>query len=276
VRRESIFFRRSKRQKFGELLIANGSITPEQLNDALKVQEDSGGLIGDILLERGHTNETEIVRALSTQYGLPVLRSNDYDIDKNLVAGFPAEFLYRNMVIPFDRIGDLTLVLTSDLPSDDVIATIERGGNTVVFYVSTQSDVQGALLRYKAVSDDERRLYLSLRRGLKRDTVDAAPPSESDELEVTVAMSESAGQDLSDAWSPTAPFDSSEGFGDSELLTDTGELDESDCMPARSAPGGAAKRPASASETDLLSEPDKSWESVFDAAEENLKKKPPK
>jgi len=281
VRKERVFLRRSKRQKFGELLLTNGSITPEQLNDTLKLQEEAGGLLGDILLEKGYITETEIVRVLSTQYGLPVLRSKDYEVDKNLLAGFSAEFLYRNILVPFDRIGDLILVLVCDLPSDDVISTIEKDNHVVVFYVSSQSDIQSALMRYKPVSDEERRLYLSLRRGFRKGLALAVPPSESDELEVTVAMSESADQNLSQTWNTTTSFDRSQALADSELLSESEALRETDDMLAESAPGaprGPAKRPSSATaaETDLLAGLDKSWESIFDAAEENLKKEPPK
>ncbi len=281
MRREHVFLRRSKRQKFGELLLTNGNITPEQLSDALKVQGEGGGLLGDILLEKGFITETEIVRVLSTQYGLPVLRSKDYEVDKNLVAGFSAEFLYRNILMPFDRIADLVLVLVCDLPGDEVIAMIEKNSMSVVFYVSSQSDIQSALMRYKPVSDEERRLYLSLRRGLRRSPANAVAPAESSEPEVEVALSESADQDPSQTWNTTTSFEHSQSLTESTILGASEVLGETDELVIQGVPGevkGPAGRPrtTSAAENDLLSGLDKSWESIFDAAEENLKKEPTK
>jgi DNA repair exonuclease SbcCD ATPase subunit len=55
--------------RLGEVLIAQGLITSEQLEIALADQQVSGNLLGAILIERGFAASTTIAAALATQYG---------------------------------------------------------------------------------------------------------------------------------------------------------------------------------------------------------------
>ena len=159
------FLRRIKRRKFGELLLSQGSITPEQLEEALSLQHRDGGLLGEIMVSQGFITENEVVRSLSTQYGLPVLRVNDYEVDKDLVLRFPPELLYVNLILPLCEIGDLLLATVADLPDPEVIGALESMDNLeVVFYVSSNTDIGDALKRFVPVKDDQLQSFLSARR----------------------------------------------------------------------------------------------------------------
>ncbi len=51
----------------GELLLENEEITQEQLNEALKIQKDEGGLIGIIIVNMGFISEQKLVKYLAKQ-----------------------------------------------------------------------------------------------------------------------------------------------------------------------------------------------------------------
>jgi len=53
-----------KRKMLGEVLIAEGLLTPEQLEQALANQKRHGGRIGGILKGLGFVSEEGIIRAL--------------------------------------------------------------------------------------------------------------------------------------------------------------------------------------------------------------------
>ena len=55
-------FRRLVKKQLGELLIERGIITKSQLEKALEVQRQKGGLIGQILVVLGFTKEEVILR----------------------------------------------------------------------------------------------------------------------------------------------------------------------------------------------------------------------
>ncbi len=51
----------------GELLLENEEISQDQLDEALKIQKDEGGLIGIIMVNLGHISEQQLVRYLAMQ-----------------------------------------------------------------------------------------------------------------------------------------------------------------------------------------------------------------
>jgi type IV pilus assembly protein PilB len=55
------------KQLLGEILVANGEITQAQLDEALAIQKEEGGLIGIILVNLGHVDEKSLVKYLAIQ-----------------------------------------------------------------------------------------------------------------------------------------------------------------------------------------------------------------
>ncbi|MBN2039635.1 MAG: hypothetical protein JW864_06315 [Spirochaetes bacterium] len=51
----------------GEMLVDGGEITQEQLDKALEIQKEEGGLIGIILVNLNFINEQTLVKYLASQ-----------------------------------------------------------------------------------------------------------------------------------------------------------------------------------------------------------------
>ena len=51
----------------GEMLLENGEITHQQLDEALEIQKKDGGLLGIILVNLGFINEQSLVKYLAIQ-----------------------------------------------------------------------------------------------------------------------------------------------------------------------------------------------------------------
>src|SRR6266511_2374692 len=105
---------RIRRKLFGEILVNEGLVSKEQLEEALELQKSTGDFLGGILLELGYITETDIVKTLSVQYQLPFLRPTLYDLDRRLIQKFRAEFLHLHKILPLDQIGNLLLVVVTD------------------------------------------------------------------------------------------------------------------------------------------------------------------
>ena len=54
--------------RFGEILKKFLSVDPEELNKALKYQEEYGGKLGEILVHTGILTEEQIATALALQF----------------------------------------------------------------------------------------------------------------------------------------------------------------------------------------------------------------
>jgi len=55
------------RPLLGEMLVENGVITREQMNKAIEIQKEEGGLIGIILVNQGIISEQKLVEYLAMQ-----------------------------------------------------------------------------------------------------------------------------------------------------------------------------------------------------------------
>lgn len=136
----------------GELLIESKMIQPHHLEEALKLQQEKGGLIGNILVALGHTTEEAIALALTTQYGLPYLSLSGYEIDPEVAKIIPEDMARRNEVIAIDMIGPILTIAMSNPLNVKAVEEVElvTGLKTQIF-VATASDLKQTIDRsYKA------------------------------------------------------------------------------------------------------------------------------
>lgn len=63
----------------GELLLEHGEITQEQLDQALKIQNDEGGLIGIILKRLGFIDEKKLISYLTMQASQQISESKNLE-----------------------------------------------------------------------------------------------------------------------------------------------------------------------------------------------------
>jgi len=136
-------------KQLGELLIERGVINKLQLDKALNVQKEKGGLIGEVLVELGFAKEENITQALTAQYGFPYLPLANYEINPEVVNIIPGRVARQYLVIPVDKVGsNLTLAMSNPL-NVHAIEDIElMSGCIIQIFVSTLSDVKGAIEKY--------------------------------------------------------------------------------------------------------------------------------
>ena len=77
--------RRIVNKQLGDLLIERNIINERQLEKALAVQKERGGLIGELLVELGFAKEEDIAQSLTAQYGFPYLPLSNYDINPEII-----------------------------------------------------------------------------------------------------------------------------------------------------------------------------------------------
>ncbi len=142
-------YKRVISKQLGELLLERKIISQKQLDKALEVHKEKGGLIGDILVSLGYAKEEEIAQALTAQFGFPYLPLTNYEIDSEIVKLIPESVAKQYCLIPIDRIGThLTISMANPL-NDQAIEDVEFISKcTVQAFVSTATDVKGAITRY--------------------------------------------------------------------------------------------------------------------------------
>lgn len=141
--------RRMISKPLGELLLERGIINKKQLEKALEIQKDKGGLIGQILVGLGYAKEEEIAQALTTQYGFPYLPLDNYQIDEEVVKIIPENVARHYCLIPIDKIGSTLTITIANPLNVQAIEDIEYISKCdIQIFVSTMSDINSAIDRY--------------------------------------------------------------------------------------------------------------------------------
>jgi len=144
-------FRRLVKKQLGELLIERGLITKSQLEKALEVQKQKGGLIGQILVVLGFTKEEEIAQALTVQYGFPYLPLSNYELSKSVVQLIPENVARQYYLIGVDKIGDTLTVAMANPLNVKAVEDIELLTKcNVQVFVSTMTDIGNAIKKFYA------------------------------------------------------------------------------------------------------------------------------
>ena len=91
----------------GEILIAQGVLTPSRLHQALERQVAGGKRLGAILIESGWASEEDVARARSVQYDVPYVAAMEESPDPGLLAVVPEEVARRHGVLPLSVREDM-------------------------------------------------------------------------------------------------------------------------------------------------------------------------
>ena len=141
--------RRVNNKQLGELLLDRGIISQVQLDQALGVQRDKGGLIGEILVDLGFVKEDDIAQSLTAQYGFPYLPLSNYDVNIDITSIIPGRVARQYLLVPIDKIGNnLTLAMSNPLNVQAIEDVELLSGCSVQTFVSTSSDIKRAIEKY--------------------------------------------------------------------------------------------------------------------------------
>lgn len=89
-----------KYTRLGDLLVGNGTITEEQLHQALALQKQNGKRLGDVLRDAHIITETQVIEALMAQLGLEFIDLNAWDIPSEMAQLLPKSIARKHRVVP--------------------------------------------------------------------------------------------------------------------------------------------------------------------------------
>jgi len=112
-------------QKLGEMLIYYKIITPEQLEEGLKIQKNKGKRIGEILIDLGRVTQDEVNWILGKQLNLPYVQVNADNIDIQLSKNISEDILKKFKVIPIMELNDELVVAMADPTDEEAIEMIK-------------------------------------------------------------------------------------------------------------------------------------------------------
>ncbi|MFH1687140.1 MAG: ATPase, T2SS/T4P/T4SS family [bacterium] len=144
----------STRRRIGDVLVENGQITTEQLQEALELQRRSGRRLGEILVELGYLTEEQMTLAMSERLDIPKISLGQMVIDPSVVQAVSVDVARRYTLIPIFEIGNvLTLAMADPL---NVIAIDEvrySTGREIRRAVASPTEIRAAIDEYYSIAD---------------------------------------------------------------------------------------------------------------------------
>jgi type IV pilus assembly protein PilB len=111
-------------QRLGDLLVKEKIITPEQLQQAIKVQKEQNCRLGSALVKLSFLTDEDVTNFLSRQYGVPAINLSYFEIDSSVVKLIPHDTAKRYQILPLSRVGaSLTIAMvdpTNVFAMDDI------------------------------------------------------------------------------------------------------------------------------------------------------------
>jgi general secretion pathway protein E len=140
----------------GEILSETCGLAEDMLTEALEVQQEKGGRVGEILMERKAVSEADVLEALGAQFDLPVWSNlPSENVKSDFPHQVPIQFLKKYRMVPVLK-DDQTFIAVNDplafQPLDDL--RLALGWNGVKTVLALQSAIISAInLAYDMSSD---------------------------------------------------------------------------------------------------------------------------
>ena len=104
--------------RLGDVLVEQGWLSPEALEEGLEAQADNGERLGQVLVQQKKITEQELLNALALQLDLEVMESiDDKQLRFDLVEQLPIQYLKKHEIFPFQS-EDGTLRIAVNDPLD--------------------------------------------------------------------------------------------------------------------------------------------------------------
>ncbi|MFZ4480367.1 MAG: type II secretion system ATPase GspE [Rhodoferax sp.] len=135
-----------KLARLGELLVSAGRLSARDLERAASAREETGGVLGAVLVNLGLVSEIDVAQAQAKLLGLPFVPADEFPVLAPEVEGLQADFLRNHQVYPL-RLDESSLTVAMAVPDDAFVlkALALATGLTIHPCVAIESDIQRAL-----------------------------------------------------------------------------------------------------------------------------------
>lgn len=145
------------------MLVENGIISEEQLQEALVDQRKTKRKLGDLLISQGYITEQQLIEVLEFQLGIPHVSLHKYHIDPAITQIIPESMAKRYQVLPFLKEGGKLMVAMADPLDYFAIEDLRMStGFRIEPAISTRDELQRAIARHYGMRDSMNQMLIEL------------------------------------------------------------------------------------------------------------------
>ncbi len=101
--------------RLGDVLVEQGWLSPEALEEGLDAQAENGERLGQVLVQQKKITEQELLNALALQLDLEVMESiEDKELRFDLVEQLPIQYLKKHEIFPFQSEDGILRIAVND------------------------------------------------------------------------------------------------------------------------------------------------------------------
>jgi len=145
----------TQRSRLGEILLANGALSEQQLEHALAQQPNLKLPLGKVLLKLNYITDEIMRQALSAQLNVPYIDLEKVTIDRRLARLINRSYARRHSVLAIAQVGRMLTIAMDDPTAEAVIDELTRlTGFSITVVTSSSRAIQRAFRRlYEDVPD---------------------------------------------------------------------------------------------------------------------------
>jgi hypothetical protein len=156
------------RIRLADVLVDEGVVDRARLEELQAEQDRTGKQLGEVLIESEILTDYDLAKIVVSHYSLPYLDIAAYAMRREVVSLLPEEFRHRWAIQPLDQFGTILTLAVSEVPTSDLIEDIVETTNlTPILFVAPRRAVL-------TVIEDERKRAAN-RSGAKTHAKHAAP-----------------------------------------------------------------------------------------------------
>src|SRR5262245_40683271 len=147
-------FERFHRRSLADVLVAQGTVSREKVDELVAAAKTSGEPLGSLLLEAAVLTAWDLAKTVAAQYQMPVHPLAGYRFDKGAMEGLRSDVLHKNQVMPLARFGNVRTFAVLEPPSRELISDLQATcGPSLFFFAAEGPEIRRALHEHVKVVD---------------------------------------------------------------------------------------------------------------------------
>ena len=133
-------------KRLGDILVESGFLNASELAEALSTQKETGKRLGEVIVESGLMTEFDILRAVSSQYDYPIIDLSSIEVDPKATALLTQKFCEENVVLPIGFDDDKLVVAIDDPMNITIEDELQfQTGYQITMMLATHSSILDAV-----------------------------------------------------------------------------------------------------------------------------------
>ena len=139
---------KNKRRTLSDILLKDGTLDQQKFSHAREISRQSDITLEKALLKLRYVDEEQLAKAVATQYDLPYVQINSFDLDISLSVFISAVYAQKQGLAPISKIGNtITLAMSTPLKQYDIRELEDSIRLKIISVIATEAGVQKALKR---------------------------------------------------------------------------------------------------------------------------------